>query len=161
MVRIKKGTLAAALLFASVSFGQAAFATPVIPAQQEQGAGFSNEDLQKFIEANTAVTEIKKENRTAMVEAIEEQGLSLERFNELAKAHRSKKLNDVAEGPEEIGSFSEAAQVIAKMQPEVKTKVSEAVEAEGLTMEQYNSIMKAYQSNPAVQEQIRKILAAG
>ncbi|WP_299757948.1 DUF4168 domain-containing protein [uncultured Pontibacter sp.] len=164
MVFIKKGTIAAAFVAATMCFGSAASAqdaaaTPDGAAQEQAEQQYSEEDLQKFVDANSSVTEIQKASRDTMVAVIEDNSLTLERFNELAKAHRSKKLDEVAENPEEIAAFSTAAQEVVKLQPETKDKIQQAVEEQGLTMDKYNALMKAYREDPAVQQQIRKIVA--
>ncbi|WP_276497501.1 DUF4168 domain-containing protein [Pontibacter litorisediminis] len=161
---MKKGTFAAALVAASVCLGSAAYAqdaaaAPDGAAQEQAQQQYSEEDLQNFVEANSAVVEIQKAGRDTMVAVIEENSLTLERFNELAKAHRAKKLDEVAENPEEISAFSNAAREVVKIQPETKEKVEQAVEEQGLTMEQYEAMMKAYKEDPEVQNQIRKIVA--
>lgn len=165
MVFFKKGTIAAVFAMASVCFGSAAYAQAADASQaseqQEQTQQqYSEDDLKKFVEANTAVTEVQKESREAMVAAIEGENLTLDRFNELAKAHRAQKLEEVAENPEEIAAFSKAAQSVVKLQPETKEKVQQAIEEKGLTVEQYEQVMKAYKQDEAVQEQIRRIVAA-
>ncbi|MCX2741737.1 DUF4168 domain-containing protein [Pontibacter anaerobius] len=163
MVFIKKGTIAAAFVMATMCFGSAAYAQDATAAPdgaaQEQTQDYSEDDLQKFVEANTAVTEIQKASRDTMVAVIEKNSLTLDRFNELAKAHRSKKLEEVAENPDEIAAFSNAAQEVVKLQPETKDKIQKAIEEQGLTQEKYDALMKAYRENPEVQNQIRRLIA--
>ncbi|TPE44216.1 DUF4168 domain-containing protein [Pontibacter mangrovi] len=162
MVFKKTGTIAAALLVASVYFGNTAYAqeaTPNATAQAASDQEFTDQELQSFVAANTAVTELQKASRDTMVAVIEGHSLTLERFNELAKAHRAQKLDEVAENPEEIASFSEAAQEVVKIQPETREKVQQAIEEQGLTKEKYDAMMKAYREDPEVQKQIRKIVA--
>ncbi|MDX5422426.1 MAG: DUF4168 domain-containing protein [Hymenobacteraceae bacterium] len=161
---MKKGTIVAALVMGSMCFGHAAFSqetpTPQTETQQAQGPQeFSDAELESFIKANTSATEIQKASRDSIVAALEEENLTLERFNELAKAHRQKQLEEVAEGPDEIASFSSAAQQIVKIQPETKEKTQQAIEEEGLTVERYEAIMKAYQEDPAVQAKVRQLVA--
>ena len=140
MVLIKKGTIAAAFVVASMSFGHAAFAQQATTPQTEQQQSsqkFSDADLEKFVEANTSVTEIQKASRDSVIAAIEDENLTLDRFNELAKAHQAQKLQEVAENTEEIAAFSNAAQRVVKIQPETRERVQEAIKEEGLTVEQY------------------------
>ncbi|CAM3433229.1 DUF4168 domain-containing protein [Pontibacter korlensis] len=162
MVFIKKGTITAALAMATMCFGSAALAqeaaTPDGTAQ-EQTQQYTDEELQQFVDANTSVTEIQKASRDTMVAVIEDNDLTLARFNELAKAHRAQKLDEVAENTEEIAAFSNAAQEVVKLQPETREKIQQAIEAKGLTREKYDALMKAYKEDPAVQEQIRKLVA--
>lgn len=147
------------MCFGSAAYAQEAAATPDGAAQEQAQEKYSEEDLQKFVEANSIVTEIQKAGRDTMVAVIEENSLTLERFNELAKAHRAKKLDEVAENPEEVASFGSAAREVVKLQPLTKEKVEQAVEEQGLTMEKYNALMKAYKEDPEVQNQVRKIVA--
>ncbi|GAB3536707.1 hypothetical protein GCM10027443_27710 [Pontibacter brevis] len=163
MVLIKKGTLAAVVVAASMSFGQAAFAqqaaTPQTETQQQSAQEFSDADLEKFVEANSTVTEIQKASRDSLVAAIESENLTVDRFNELAKAHRAQKLEEVAEDTEEISAFSNAAQRVVKIQPETRERVQEAIEEEGLTVEKYEKIMAAYESDPAVKAKIQEVVS--
>ncbi|WP_162054306.1 DUF4168 domain-containing protein [Pontibacter pamirensis] len=163
MVLIKKGTIAAAFVVASMSFSHAAFAqqatTPQTETQEQASAEeFSEDVLEKFVEANSTVTEIQKASRDSLISAIESENLTVDRFNELAKAHQAQKLEEVAEGTEEISAFSSAAQRVVKMQPETKERVEEAIQEEGLTVEQYEKIMAAYQSDPVVKAKISAVI---
>ncbi|RDV16037.1 DUF4168 domain-containing protein [Pontibacter diazotrophicus] len=164
MVLIKKGTIAATLLVASMSFGHAAFAqqetTPQTETQQQDAQEFSDADLEKFVAANSQVTEIQNESREALVNAIEEQDLTLDRFNELAKAHQQQQLQETAENPEEIAAFSNAAQQVVKIQPEAKEKSDEAIKEHGLTVEQYEAIMQAYEQDPAVKAKVQQLVVS-
>jgi hypothetical protein len=161
---MKKGSIAAAFVAASFCFGPAAFAqqettAPAETTQQQTEQKFSEEELKSFVEANTKATEIQKEGREAVVATIEEQNLTLDRFNELAKAHQQKKLQETAENPEEIAAFSNAAQAVVKIQPETKEKVEQVIEEEGLTVEKYEAMLQAYQQDEAMQAQVRTILS--
>jgi len=164
MVLMKKGSIAAAFVAASICFGPAAFAqqastTPAAEsAQQQTTQQFSDDELKSFVEANTKATEIQKEGREAVVAAIEGQNLTFDRFNEMVKAHQEKRLKEVAEDPKEIAAFSNAAQAVVKIQPETKEKVEAAIKEEGLTVEKYETIMKAYEQDEAVQAKIREIV---
>ncbi|MCJ8167324.1 DUF4168 domain-containing protein [Pontibacter sp. E15-1] len=163
MVLMKKGSIAAALFAASMCFGTTAFAqqetTPATESAQASGQ-FSKEELKTFLQANTNATKVEKEGREALVAAIEEESLTVDRFNELAKAHRQKKLKETAENPEEIAAFSNAAQAIVKLQPEVREKVQAAIEEQGMTMAQYKTILKAYEEDEDLQLEIRRIVHA-
>ncbi|WP_439881870.1 DUF4168 domain-containing protein [Pontibacter sp. MBLB2868] len=160
---MKKGTIAAAALVASMIFGQTAFAqgTATPPAQEQQDAlKFSDAELKKFIEVNGTVTELQKEGRQAMVSAIKDANLTVDRFNALAKAHRQDQLKEVAENKEEIDAFIAAAKSLAEVQPETKKKIESAIEEADLTVEKYESIMEAFQEDPAVETRIKVLLSA-
>ncbi|MFD2514967.1 DUF4168 domain-containing protein [Pontibacter locisalis] len=159
---MKKGTIAAAALMASMIFGQTAFAQDTAaPQTQEQQADlkFSDAELEKFIEVNGKVVEIEKEGRQAMVTAIKDADLTVDRFNELAKAHRQDKLKEVAKDEAEVDAFVAAAKSLAEVQPETKKKVEEAIQEAELTVEKYDEIMTAFQKDPAVETRIKVLLS--
>lgn len=161
MVLLKKGTIAAAFVVASVFAGQAASAQDApAPVTQEQldAVEFSDDELQKFIKANTAAVELQKEGREAVVSTIEEAGLTLDRFNELAQANREKKLDEVAKDDKEKSAFGDAVRAVVKLQPENKQKVDKAITDQGLTLEQYKKIHAAFQKDKAVQTKVQLLL---
>ncbi|MHA6248750.1 DUF4168 domain-containing protein [Pontibacter sp. CAU 1760] len=161
---MKKGSIVAAVVVASMCFGPAAFSQTTTAqgnaTQEQNDSPFSQEELKSFVAANTKATKIQKESRESLIAAIEAEELTVDRFNEMAKAHREKKLKEVAENPEEIAAFSNAAQAIVKLQPETKEKIKQAIEGEGLTMEKYDTIMKAYEQDEDLQVEIRRIVHA-
>lgn len=164
MVSMKKGSIAAAFAAASLCFGPAALAgrvtsAPAETSPQQTEQKYSEEELKSFVEANTKATEVQKEGREEVVAAIEEQELTFDRFNELAKAHQQKKLKETAKSPEEISAFSNAAQAVVRIQPETKEKVKKAVEETGLTMEKYEAILKDYEQNETVKAQVQAIVS--
>ena len=163
MVKMKKGSIAVAFVAASMCFGPAAVAqqaSATETAQEQAEQKFSEAELKSFIAANTKATEIQKEAREAVVAAIENEGLTSDRFNELVKAHQQKKLETVAKSPEEISAFSKAAKAVSLIQPDKKSKTEQAIQDQGLTVEKYETILKAYEQDEAVQESIRRIVHA-
>ncbi|MEJ8803515.1 DUF4168 domain-containing protein [Pontibacter sp. H249] len=161
MVLLKKGTIAAAFVVASVFAGQVAFAqdaTEPITQEQLDAVEFSDDELQKFIKANTAAVELQKEGRDAVVTAIEEAGLTTDRFNELAQANRQKKLDEVAKDDKEKEAFATVVKNVVKLQPENKQKVEKAITDEGLSMEQYEKINSAFQNDKAVRTKVQLLL---
>ena len=159
---MKKGTIAAALLIASFSFGHTAFAqdatSPQTKTETQDEVKFSEDELRKFINANTAAVELQKEGRQAVVDAIEEANLTLDRFNELAKANRSKTLDEVAENKDEIRAFGDVVRKVVKIQPETKQKIEKAITDQGLTQEKYETILAAFQEDLAVQTKVKLLL---
>ncbi|WP_299823950.1 hypothetical protein [uncultured Pontibacter sp.] len=161
MVLLKKGTIAAAVIVASVFAGQAASAqdasTPITKEQLE-AVEFSDDELRKFIKANGAAVEVQKEGRDAVVTTIEEANLTVDRFNELAQANKQKKLDEVATDAKEKEAFANAVKAVVKLQPENKQKLEKAITDEGLTLEQYDKIHAAFQKDVAVQAKVQLLM---
>ena len=161
MVLLKKGTIAAAFIVSFMFAGEAAFAQDAgAPVTQEQldAVAYSDEELGKFIKANTAAVELQKEGREAVVTTIEEAGLTVDRFNELAQANRAKKLEEVAKDDQEKKAFGDVVRAVIKLQPENKQKVEKAITDQGLTLEKYKEINTAFQQDKAVQAKVQLIL---
>ena len=157
---LKKGTIAAAFVVSLMFAGEAAFAQDAPPVTQEQldAVAFSDEELGKFIKANTAAVELQKEGREAVVTTIEEAGLTVDRFNELAQANREKKLDEVAKDDQEKQAFGDVVRAVIKLQPENKQKVEKAITDQGLTLEKYKEIHTAFQKDKVVQTKVQLIM---
>ncbi|MCC9136576.1 DUF4168 domain-containing protein [Pontibacter silvestris] len=157
-----KGAAVAAFIFGSVSFGSSAFAQTTPPAQQQQQqqvkTDFSEAELKQFAEANTRLMDIQKETEKKMLSVLEEENLSVEKFNEMAQAHQQQKLTEVEATPEQMAAFNKAAQRIMEMQPTMQQDVETAIKKDGMSLEQYEQIMLAYQQSPAVQEKVNKLM---
>jgi hypothetical protein len=165
MVFIKKikAMAGAALVVASMSFGQAAWAQgapngKAQQGQQTQTEDFSTLELKQFVAANERAFAVQKESEKAMLTVIEEEKISVDKFNEIAKAHQEEKMDQVEASPAEMAAFNKAAQRIVEMQPVVQQTLVQAIEQDGLTIEKFEKIMMAYQHNPAVQEKVQKLI---
>ncbi|MCC9134835.1 DUF4168 domain-containing protein [Pontibacter silvestris] len=159
-----KGIFTSTLVIAAMCFGHTAFsqetATPQQDeTQQQQGdQKFTDTELEQFIEANKKATTIQKENQQEMISAIEGENLTVDRFNEIAKAHQQQKTDELGATPEEMASFNKAAQQVVEMQPAAKEEVEQAVQEEGLTMEKYEEILTAFNQDPEVKTRVQQLL---
>lgn len=153
-----KGAAVAVLALCSVTFGSSTFAQTTPPAQQQVNADFSDAELKQFAEANTRLLEIQQATEKKMLAVLEEEKLSVEKFNEMAQAHHEQKLAEMEATPEEMAAFNKAAQRIMEMQPTMQQDVETAIQKDGMTLEQYEKIMLAYQQSPAVQEKVNQLM---
>lgn len=131
-------------------------------AQQEGAApevreDFSDDELSSFVDAYEGVMLIQQESEQKMLDAIESEDLTMERFNEVLAMQQdpSKEVDATAD---EMASFNNAAQAIIKERQDAETKVISVIEGEGLDIETYQEIMMAYQYSPVVQEKLNKLL---
>lgn len=161
LIKKVKGAIAAAIILASMGLGQAAMAQKAFPAPkgtEKVAEDFPNDKLQQFVKANERAFSVQQESEKAMMAVIQEEKISVEKFNEIAQAHQEQKLDGVKASEEEMAAFSKAAQRIVEMQPEVHQNLVKAIEQEGLTVQEFEKIMMAYQQNPAVQAKVQKLL---
>lgn len=118
---------------------------------------FSDNELQSFVKANEKVMEIQTEAEEKMIKAIEDEGLTLDRFNAILEQQRDPQ-RGTETSADELESFNNAAQAILQENARVEKEMTTTIEAEGIDIETYKQIMLAYQQNPAIQGRVNKIV---
>ena len=152
----------ALLLFGFMCFlpMAAAWAQEPAPPQHpsvEMREDFSDNELRSFVKANEKVTVIQMEAEQKMVNAIEDEGLSVERFNEILEQQRDPS-RATETSAEELESFNNAAQVILEENARIEKQMTTSIEGEGIDIETYKQIMIAYQQSPDVQTRVNKLV---
>ena len=116
-------------------------------------AGF----FQSFIKANEKVVLIQEESEQKIVKTIEDEGLSVDRFNEILESRQNPE-KKIDTSPEEITSFNSAAQVIISENRKTEEQMIILIEQEGIDVGTYQEIMIAYQQNPEIQKKVNDLL---
>lgn len=120
---------------------------------------FSDKELESFVKANEKVMAIQQESERKMVDAIEGEGLTVERFHEILQSQRDP--GSAAEASaEELGSFNKAAQVIIEESRKAEEEMETSIKNEGIDIETYKEIMLAYEQSPDVQSKINKMVSS-
>ncbi|WP_018476531.1 DUF4168 domain-containing protein [Pontibacter roseus] len=160
-----KATAMAGLIVGLFSFSGTAFAQQTNPSQkatppatQQQGQNISDADLRLFVDASTRLMDLQKENEKVMMVILEEEKLSIDKFNTLAQAHQQQKLAEAEGTAEEKAAFNKAVQRMMQLQPDIEKNMQQAIQKDGMTMERYEQIMLAYQQDPAVQAKVQKMM---
>jgi hypothetical protein len=157
-IRILRDNIAvtvAALLFV-FSIGNAALAQETVQ-QAPLKEDFKKEELQSFIKANQKVVALQKASEEKMVKVIQEEGLTIERFNQLATSQQNpdKKVKVEAK---EMETFNIAAQKISGIGKEADTQMQQSIKQEGIDVETYQQIILAYQKSPKVKQELEALL---
>lgn len=142
------------LLPAAAALGQDTVPEPSVNARED----FSDDELKSFVNANEKAMAIQIEGEQKMIKAIEDQGLTLDRFNEILEEQRDPSKESTASG-EELQSFNNAAQVILQENTRIEQQMTTTIEEEGIDVETYKQIMLAYQQNPAIQNRVNKMVS--
>ena len=140
-----------ALLFGMAGASVAVAQEPVqqAPVQtQEVKEDFEEEELNCFLNASSKINEIQMEAQGEMMKIVENEGLSVEKFNQIAETQQAPDSSATQPDPKEVESFQKAAEKITGMQQTVEGKMVKAVEDEGLEVETYMQIAQAYQTSP-------------
>jgi hypothetical protein len=161
-----KATVVAGLVLGIVSISGTAEAQQANPpkqtipqnAQQQQTKPISDGDIKLFVDASTRLMELQQESEQAMLTILEEEKISIDKFNTLAQAHQQQKLAEAEGTAEEKAAFNKAVQRMMAMQPDIEKNMQQAIQKDGMTVERYEQIMMAYQQDPAVQAKIQKLM---
>lgn len=152
-----KGVLSLCLfMFLSV----AAFAQLPQPSPQPQqvNTSFSDQELETFVDVYVQVVEMQQEIEMSMMQAIEEENIALERFNEILQAQQNQQSAETLNASaEELAAFNNAAQKIMEVQKEAQVQMQGVIDGE-LGLDKYQQIVLAYQQSPDVQEKVNTIL---
>lgn len=133
--------------------------TSPVQAQPQPAAEVSSEDIEKFARAIAQLQSIQQETQTELLQIVEGQGLTPDRFNQIAEAQQNPQAaTDVEISDEELQSFEQAANEITAVRQQTQARLQEAVQAEGLEVEQFNQILAAVQQDPALQQEVEQIL---
>lgn len=120
---------------------------------------FSDDELKSFVKANEKVMTIQMEGEQKMIKAIEDQGLTLDRFNEILEQQRDPQ-RGTETSVDELTSFNNAAQQILQENARLEQRMESSINEEGIDVETYKQIMLAYQQLPAVQDRVNKMVTS-
>jgi ABC-type transporter Mla subunit MlaD len=94
-----------------------------------------------------------------MIAAVQEQGLSAERFVEIARSQQNpEEQPEESVSQEELENFQEASSQIAQIQEDLQSQLQEAVRTEGLEVQRFNEIFAAVRQNPQLMEKVQQML---
>ncbi|MDH6088534.1 DUF4168 domain-containing protein [Umezakia ovalisporum] len=127
--------------------------------QQPQAQSVSPEELQQFASLIPALQEIGQTAQQRTTQALEQSGISLERFQELSQAQDSPEPQlSSPPTPEEQKSFNQVKSQIQLIQEETLSQHEQVVRSVGLEPNRFNEIFGAIQQEEALQQQLRQIL---
>lgn len=134
-----------------------------VPMQQDQQQqqvqeDFSDQELEQFVSVYIKAAEIQQKNEAEMIQAIEEEDMDINRFNEILMARQNQQnAEEIDATAEEMASFNNAAEKIMEVQQEAQTEIQELIESE-MGSQKYQQIVMAYQQSPEVQQRVNQML---
>ncbi len=120
--------------------------------------GFTDRELQSFANAVVQVISIQQQGQAQMIASIQEEEMTVQRFNEIMLQTQEVALGEIGLSEEEMEQYLKVAGEIEKIQIELETILIESIEEEGLSIEKYEEIMMEYQQNPELQERIQELV---
>lgn len=122
---------------------------------QEQNV--SDEDLGQFADAFAEVQVQNQKSQEEMIAIIKDEGLEVERFNEIQQAAMDpNKESDATETEKE--KHVNATSKLEKMQPEMEKKTIASIESTGISIKDYESLAAKIQQDQTLQQRLQTIL---
>ncbi len=144
------------LVILFVYLGSMPSAAQQLPQQQMQPAEYSDEELVVFINAAQKVMPLQQESQEKMIGTIEDEDLTVEKFNSILEAHSTGQEADATS--QEIESFNIAIEAIQEIQMEYEQVIVEAITDEGMAPAKYEEILANYQHNPELQMRVAVLM---
>ena len=147
------------LLFA-MTFAMAAQAQFQQEMPQQEPVEVSDQELDVFVEGLVKAQQVQNESQMKMIEMVEEDGLGVDKFNEIHEAMgmamQTGQEPEIDATPEEMASYEELSQEIEKISMEADEEITNAIEEEGMEMPRFQEILAAVQTDPQLQQQIQQ-----
>ncbi|XHX79132.1 MAG: DUF4168 domain-containing protein [Stenomitos frigidus ULC029] len=135
----------------------AASPAPTKPATAQEKV--SPEELKKFASATKQLLVIVNDTETQMVQVVEKQGFSQNRFNEIYQSKQNPTAKPAAQiTSKEEESYKQAVTQLTQLQKDAQTKMDQIVQGQGLPMERFNQIFAAVQKDPQLKQEVRKMI---
>ncbi|MDV3307578.1 MAG: DUF4168 domain-containing protein [Cyclobacteriaceae bacterium] len=120
---------------------------------------YSDAELESFVNANEKVASIQQETEEKIIGKIQENGLTVDRFNQILQSQQDPSIKEAVQAtPEELAAFNEVAQSIVDENQKVRQQIEASIQEEGLNLATYEEMMVAYQYSPKVQKRVHKLL---
>ena len=135
-------------------FSLGSFAQIPMQAPAAAPADYSDAELRQFTGAVQKVLTIQEDNQGKMMASIEENELSIDRFNEMLMQGQQQGMDAIEASEEEMMAFNSAINDVQQLQQQMQMDMMQAITDEGLDVEKYEAIMQAYEQNPEIQAKI-------
>lgn len=155
MLTFKKTTSLFVLFFLGIATIFAQQPQQMPQQQQQQQIDVDDSEMKQFALAFAEIQSVDQEIQEEMVGAVEEEGLDVQRFNEILNAQQDPN-QEVDANEDELKQFASANQEIEKIQSKAQEKMQKVIEDSDLTIQRYQEIMGAVRSNPELQQKLQE-----
>ncbi|MEX0684755.1 MAG: DUF4168 domain-containing protein [Balneolales bacterium] len=157
---LKKISLNVFALLIAMSFTWAAQAQFQQEMPQQEKVELDDQELDVFIEGLVKAQEVQNESQMKMIEKVEDDGLGVDKFNEIHQAMgmamQTGEEPEIEATPEEMASYEALSEEIEQISMEADEEITIAIEEEGMEMPRFQEILAAVQTDPQLQQQIQE-----
>lgn len=117
----------------------------------------SDKELNKFATAFQAIQMENQKAQQEMVTIIEENGLKVERFQEIQRAQADPNTElDATEA--ELEAHKNAIGKLQAMQPKLQSQMEQVIKNKGMSMQRYQEVAAAVQTDQELQQKLQAIM---
>lgn len=127
-----------------------------LPQQQEK-IEVKDAELEKFAEAFQKMRMTNQQAQQEMMDVIKNEGLELQRFNEIQQASIDPK-KDVETTSAEDKKHKAVVMKLEKLQPKLQKKMQTILSESDLSMERYQQLSMALKTDAELQKRLKKIM---
>lgn len=121
----------------------------------------SDEEIERFVDAVVDAQEIQMESQQEMMEIVENEGISVEKYNQITQAQQmGQSEEEIDATSDELERYNRAMEQIREIEQRLEPEMVAAIENAGMDMERYQEINMAVQQDPALQQRIQQELQA-
>ncbi|MFP4164986.1 MAG: DUF4168 domain-containing protein [Chitinispirillaceae bacterium] len=124
---------------------------------ETQAAEVSEKDLQSFVEVNKKMFSIQTELEGQMIQAIEDNGLTVDRYMEIAMKEEPSQETETA-SKDELAKVEKVTQEVESLNENLQKKGLEIIEEMGLTPEKYEVIATNVQNSEENQKRYNELM---
>jgi hypothetical protein len=129
-------------------------APPDYNNQEQRNDRYSDEELKQFVNAAAKVILIQEEGQIQMLTVIQENDITLERFNEMVIEAQTIGPENINATEEELIAFNNTLIDVQLIQVQLQESMVSAIQEEGLQIDRYQDIMQAYEVDQNVKQRI-------
>lgn len=128
---------------------------PVEPSGETSDIEVNDRMIEQFASATEVLNVIQKDGQVEMIDAIDQQGLTLEEFNQMVNMEEYPDGEETkAISREDKIAFDNAKKQVDQVRSNVEQRMDEAIMKAGLTLEEYQAVKQAYNEDADVRKRI-------
>lgn len=133
------------------------FFLTLFSATAQTSENVSDADLEKFAQAYQSVQQSNQQIQQKMVAAIEDEGISADRFNAIYQAKMDPE-QEVDATDDEMEKQQAAMAKVEAMQQSFQKEMEDKIKEKGLTMQQFQDLSTKIQNSPELQQKLQAIM---
>ncbi|MGX1022955.1 DUF4168 domain-containing protein [Flavobacterium sp. CS20] len=130
------------------------FTTTVFVAQNQD---ISDQELKQFADAFQQVRMLNQSSQQKMIKAVQDEDLTVERFNLINQAEQNPN-KKVEATDDELKKYKLAMQSVEAIQTEVQKQLETKIQDAGLTLERFQKISALLQNNKELQQRLTSLM---